>query len=37
METFARVAADRDPHECLAMLHELEDEDVRSGAYAAPK
>lgn len=35
METFAQVAADRDPHECLAMLHELEDEDVRSGVYAA--
>ncbi|MFD8544457.1 HAD family hydrolase [Streptomyces sp. NPDC059649] len=35
METFARVAADHDPHECLATLHELEDEDVRSGAYAA--
>ena len=35
METFAQVAADRDPHECLAALHELEDEDVRSGVYAA--
>ncbi|MEV7380402.1 HAD family hydrolase [Streptomyces lydicus] len=35
METFARVAADRDPRECLAALHELEDEDVRSGVYAA--
>lgn len=34
-ETFARVAADRDPSECLALLHELEDEDVRSGVYAA--
>ncbi|GAA2098909.1 HAD family hydrolase [Streptomyces albiaxialis] len=34
-ETFAQVAADRDPRECLAALHELEDEDVRSGAYAA--
>ncbi|MGW1070093.1 HAD family hydrolase [Streptomyces aureus] len=35
METFAQVAADRDPRECLAALHELEDDDVRSGAYAA--
>ncbi|MET9774665.1 HAD-IA family hydrolase [Streptomyces sp. NPDC006367] len=35
LETFAQVAADRDPHECLATLHELEDEDVRSGAYTA--
>ncbi len=35
METFAQVAADRDPHECLATLHELEDDDVRSGVYAA--
>ncbi|MFD7612588.1 HAD family hydrolase [Streptomyces sp. NPDC059828] len=35
METFALVAADRDPHECLATLHELEDEDVRTGDYAA--
>ncbi|MCC5480995.1 HAD family hydrolase, partial [Streptomyces barringtoniae] len=34
-ETFAQVAAGHDPHECLAALHELEDEDVRSGAYAA--
>ncbi|WP_329142027.1 HAD-IA family hydrolase [Streptomyces sp. NBC_01456] len=34
-ETFTQVAADRDPHECLAMLHKLEDEDVRSGSYAA--
>ena len=25
---------DRDPRECLATLHELEDEDVRSGVYA---
>ncbi|MBW5423513.1 HAD-IA family hydrolase [Streptomyces sp. BG9H] len=33
--TFAQVAADRDPGECLATLHELEDEDVRSGVYAA--
>lgn len=35
METFAQVAPDRDPRECLAALHELEDEDVRSGSYAA--
>ena len=35
METFAQVAPDQDPTECLAALHELEDEDVRSGDYAA--
>ncbi|WP_328666122.1 HAD-IA family hydrolase [Streptomyces sp. NBC_00322] len=35
METFADVAPDQDPRECLAALHELEDEDVRSGVYAA--
>ncbi|AXE83391.1 Sugar phosphatase YfbT [Streptomyces sp. Go-475] len=35
VETFAQVAADRDPSECLALLHELEDEDVRSGVYGA--
>ncbi|MFF5979225.1 HAD family hydrolase [Streptomyces olindensis] len=35
METFAQVAADHDPSACLALLHELEDEDVRSGAYTA--
>ncbi|MEU0169544.1 HAD-IA family hydrolase [Streptomyces iakyrus] len=35
METFAQVAADRDPSECLALLHDLEDEDVRSGVYTA--
>ncbi|MFI7408428.1 HAD family hydrolase [Streptomyces sp. NPDC049627] len=35
METFAHVAADRDPHECLTTLHELEDDDVRSGVYTA--
>ncbi|MFF4321317.1 HAD-IA family hydrolase [Streptomyces sp. NPDC001568] len=34
-ETFARVAPDRDPQECLAALHELEDEDVRAGSYEA--
>ncbi|MFD7840655.1 HAD family hydrolase [Streptomyces sp. NPDC059761] len=35
METFAEVAPGQDPHACLSALHELEDEDVRSGAYAA--
>jgi sugar-phosphatase len=35
METFAEMVPDQDPRECLAALHELEDEDVRSGVYAA--
>lgn len=35
VETFALVAPDRDPRACLAALHELEDEDVRSGVYTA--
>ncbi|MCX4726813.1 HAD-IA family hydrolase [Streptomyces sp. NBC_01020] len=35
METFAQVAPDQDPRNCLAALHELEDEDVRSGTYTA--
>lgn len=35
METFAEVVPDRDPRECLTALHALEDEDVRSGVYAA--
>ncbi|WP_217212731.1 HAD family phosphatase [Streptomyces sp. AC550_RSS872] len=35
METFAQVVPDRDPRGCLAVLHQLEDEDVRSGVYAA--
>ncbi|MFC5248983.1 HAD family hydrolase [Streptomyces nigrescens] len=35
LETFAAVSENLDPHECLAALHELEDEDVRSGVYAA--
>lgn len=35
LETFAEVAPERDPQECLAALHALEDEDVRSGVYAA--
>ncbi|MFF1337438.1 HAD family hydrolase [Streptomyces sp. NPDC058290] len=35
LETFAEVAPDQDPQACLAALHELEDEDVRSGVYGA--
>ncbi|MFK4599355.1 HAD family hydrolase [Streptomyces pristinaespiralis] len=35
LETFAQVAPGEDPRECLAALHALEDEDVRSGTYAA--
>ncbi|NGO78744.1 HAD-IA family hydrolase [Streptomyces sp. YC504] len=35
METFAEVAPGHDAHECLAALHALEDEDVRTGVYAA--
>ncbi|MBW5480994.1 HAD family hydrolase [Streptomyces bambusae] len=35
VETFAEVAPQADPQECLAALHELEDEDVRTGVYAA--
>ncbi|MER5311145.1 HAD-IA family hydrolase [Streptomyces sp. NPDC002773] len=35
VETFAAVAPSRDPDECLALLHALEDEDVRTGTYAA--
>ncbi|MFD0358854.1 HAD family hydrolase [Streptomyces sp. NPDC127110] len=35
VETFAQVAPDRDPQECLAALHALEDEDVRTGDYGA--
>lgn len=35
METFAQVAAERDARECLAVLHELEDDDVRSGVHTA--
>ena len=35
LETFATVAPRRDPQECLAALHALEDEDVRSGVYTA--
>ncbi|MGW2020152.1 HAD family hydrolase [Streptomyces sp. NPDC001927] len=35
LETFAQVAPDQDPQKCLAVLHELEDEDVRCGVYAA--
>ncbi|MFH8496441.1 HAD-IA family hydrolase [Streptomyces coeruleorubidus] len=35
IETFAKVAPHQDPRECLAALHELEDDDVRSGVYGA--
>lgn len=35
METFAEVAPDLDPTACLALLHELEDEDVLTGHYTA--
>lgn len=35
METFAQVIPDCDPRECLAALHDLENEDVRSGVYTA--
>ncbi|MFD3870225.1 HAD-IA family hydrolase [Streptomyces sp. NPDC058623] len=35
METFAEVIPDQDPRVCLAALHALEDEDVRSGTYSA--
>jgi len=35
VETFAAVAPDADPDECLALLHALEDEDVRTGTYSA--
>ncbi|MEU4062066.1 HAD-IA family hydrolase [Streptomyces wedmorensis] len=35
VETFAAVVPDEDPDECLALLHELEDEDVRTGSYGA--
>ncbi|MFE5214094.1 MULTISPECIES: HAD family hydrolase [unclassified Streptomyces] len=35
LETFAEVAPGRDPQECLAALHDLEDDDVRTGVYTA--
>lgn len=35
MQTLAQVTVDHDPHERLAALHDLEDEDVRSGIYTA--
>ncbi|MFB7369639.1 HAD family hydrolase [Streptomyces sp. NPDC056222] len=35
VETFAAVAPGLDPEACLALLHSLEDEDVRSGEYGA--
>jgi sugar-phosphatase len=34
-ETFAAVAPSLDPVSCLAILHELEDEDACSGSYMA--
>lgn len=34
-ETFAAVAPSLDPASCLAVLHELEDEDAHSGSYTA--
>ena len=34
-ETFATVAPEEDPARCLSLLHELEDDDARSGAYRA--
>lgn len=35
MDTFAIVAPDRNPQKCLDLLHELENEDVRSGTYTS--
>ncbi|MFG3037876.1 HAD family hydrolase [Streptomyces sp. NPDC048330] len=35
VETFATVAPGLDADACLALLHELEDEDVRTGTYTA--
>ena len=35
MDTFAAVAPTQSPRDCLDLLHELENEDVRSGAYAS--
>ncbi|MFE5613814.1 HAD family hydrolase [Streptomyces sp. NPDC056470] len=35
VETFAAVAPGLDPEACLALLHELEDADVRTGTYSA--
>ncbi|MEU7700050.1 MULTISPECIES: HAD-IA family hydrolase [unclassified Streptomyces] len=35
VETFASVVPDQDPDACLALLHALEDEDVRTGSYGA--
>ncbi|MER5733717.1 HAD-IA family hydrolase [Streptomyces sp. NPDC002138] len=34
-ETFAELLPDQDPAACLALLHALEDEDVRTGSYGA--
>ncbi|MER7514919.1 HAD-IA family hydrolase [Streptomyces sp. NPDC126499] len=35
VETFAAVVPGADPEACLALLHALEDEDVRTGTYSA--
>ncbi|MGW3557043.1 HAD-IA family hydrolase [Streptomyces sp. NPDC000963] len=35
VETFAAVVPAEDPAGCLALLHALEDEDVRAGTYTA--
>lgn len=35
MDTFAIVAPTRNRQECLGLLHELENEDVRSGTYTS--
>ena len=35
LETFAEVAPEQNPANCLAVLHELEDEDARAGEYRA--
>lgn len=35
LETFTQVAPDQDPQDCLDVLHELEDDDVRYGVYNA--
>lgn len=37
LATFAEVAPDEDAAACLALLHELEDHDARSGSYSAFK
>jgi mannitol-1-/sugar-/sorbitol-6-phosphatase len=35
LATFAEVAPDEDTAGCLALLHEIEDHDARSGSYTA--